>query len=626
MENAAERDTSNVSEVKIEYDDFGFVKKRLCPNCNSETLKLGHVDDIGTEWFRCEKCGQYCTKIKTRERKEFEEALVNAENAEVIYLSNLAVTPLFNGLSKKVHPAIDVINGLAVVGVTLPCITIDRHGKQAEKELPFFITSNREKILCNTEALSKLKLKLAYKVVVFENRWSLKGIQEFLSGKTLEPKTVYLMVKEAWRRYIEFDRSEYYDFLTLWTIGTYFFFLFNAYPYVYVGGLKQTGKTKVLTVASFMCFNAVFSNNMSTPSIYRLIQSGRCTLLMDETEKLSEKDRATELRNLLLSGYKKGAKVYRTEKTNRERLVPESFEVYGPKMIANIKGIEDVLEDRCITIIMKRGKNKDITHKEPRETDPIWQEIRDCLYTFFLKHFSVVCEISDVCVEGSYQIADRELELWRPIFTLAKFFDAHISDLNLLEKMQTLAKEKGIEKETENITETGEYILVQTLLKIVKEGNGERYYPVRNIKEAMAQAFDEEQKWLSTKWIGRALKRLGFTEKRRLGTGCEYKFTIKTVEDLAERLNIVTSESAEEKPSQTPVTQTSLTTQTTLAESLEQIKVWLIENKDKDGMVDAGALASKVKELGLDVQRVVQILKDEYWLREVPILGKFGVK
>jgi putative DNA primase/helicase len=64
----------------------------------------------------------------------------------------------------------------------------------------------------------------------------------------------------------------------------------------------------------------------------------------------------------------------------------------------------------------------------------------------------------------------------------------------------------------------------------------------------------------------------------------------------------------------------------TLKEKLEQLKTWLIENKDYKGLVDAEALARKIKELDLDVQKIVQLLKDEYWIRDVPDLGKWGVK
>lgn len=54
MKNEDDIDTSEAPEVRTEYDDFGFVKRRLCPYCHSEKLKPSHVDDIGTAWFKCE--------------------------------------------------------------------------------------------------------------------------------------------------------------------------------------------------------------------------------------------------------------------------------------------------------------------------------------------------------------------------------------------------------------------------------------------------------------------------------------------------------------------------------------------------------------------------------------------
>lgn len=54
---------------KIEYYDFGLVKAYLCPSCG-EKLELDHIDDIGTQFFKCEKCGQQTSKPKTEARKQ----------------------------------------------------------------------------------------------------------------------------------------------------------------------------------------------------------------------------------------------------------------------------------------------------------------------------------------------------------------------------------------------------------------------------------------------------------------------------------------------------------------------------------------------------------------------------
>lgn len=539
-----------------------------------------------------------------------------AESGEAVKLAKLTVLPRFEGLSIKVHPAIDVINGKAVIGVTLPCLTVDSEGNQEERELPFLVTSDRQKILAHKETLQPLRWRLAYRIVEFENRWSLQGVKAWLEGATVNPSEVYDAVKQAWQIYLEFDNPDIYDLVTLWTIGTYFFHMFNTYPYLYVGGLKRTGKTKSLTIASLICFNAIFSNNISTASIYRLIQSGRCTLLMDETEKLADKERASELRNMLLAGYKKGLLVYRTEKQKNERLVPEGFEVFSPKIIANIAGIEDILEDRCIPIIMKRGKNPAVINREPNFSDPVWQKVRDYLYMLFLQFFSevssVVCDVSAVCVVGETRLSDRDLELWKPILALAMFFDKYNQKLNLTERMIRFAERTVNEKQNESAVENEEYILVETLTKLVQTDG---YYQVKAIRDVMAQAYEEEPKWLTTKWLGRALKRLGFKEKRRVGRGREYKFTVKEVKELAERLEV-----------HVPLTtQTTQNTQTTLQEALRTLTEWIIANKDGEGLIDAFALSAKISELGLDPREVIEVLKADGWLFEVTRTGKLGV-
>jgi len=61
-------------EVKTEYDELGLVKAYYCPTCGGE-VEFHHVDDTGTEWFLCRKCGEYCTKPKSEKRKRLEEEL-----------------------------------------------------------------------------------------------------------------------------------------------------------------------------------------------------------------------------------------------------------------------------------------------------------------------------------------------------------------------------------------------------------------------------------------------------------------------------------------------------------------------------------------------------------------------
>jgi ribosomal protein L37AE/L43A len=63
-----------VGGVKVEHDEFGFVKGYVCPFCGGP-VKKDYVDDIGTCFFKCEKCHQQSVRLKFKERVQFEKAL-----------------------------------------------------------------------------------------------------------------------------------------------------------------------------------------------------------------------------------------------------------------------------------------------------------------------------------------------------------------------------------------------------------------------------------------------------------------------------------------------------------------------------------------------------------------------
>jgi hypothetical protein len=93
------------------------------------------------------------------------------------------------------------------------------------------------------------------------------------------------------------------------------------------------------------------------------------------------------------------------------------------------------------------------------------------------------------------------------------------------------------QRHTENMTETGDEILIGCLLKIVVKESTD-YIKVKEIHEFMVKQFEDREDWLTNKWIGNALRRLGFTEKRRVGSGYEYKISYSDLEDLKKRMQI----------------------------------------------------------------------------------------
>ncbi|MFH1786284.1 MAG: hypothetical protein ABH829_01335 [archaeon] len=84
--------------------------------------------------------------------------------------------------------------------------------------------------------------------------------------------------------------------------------------------------------------------------------------------------------------------------------------------------------------------------------------------------------------------------------------------------------------------ESPEKVLVRTLLDVAVEND---YYKVQLITNRMAERYPEEQDWLNTKWVGRALNELGFTERRRQRSGMQVRLSPETVRETARKLGVL---------------------------------------------------------------------------------------
>lgn len=480
------------------------------------------------------------------------------------------IEPLYQKGLKSIHPAIGVIDDIAYVGAVIPAKIYNPASEtEIERDRHFLITSDHRVIPTNDKELKKPGWKLEHpptQIRAAIGRWPLEDIERYVnSDELVDPVDVYRNVLATFREYMDYIEPEIYTFNSLWSIGTYFHRLFNSYPYAYFGGTKHSGKTKTLTLLGCVCFNAIQSGNISTSSIFRLVQSNAATLLIDETEKLSGRrnepasETTREFRNLLLNGYKTGMPVYRTGKAANETFEVEAFNVYSPKATANIGGLDDVLEDRCIPLFLVPAKDHDKKNSDPEITDPRWAEIRAKLCRLYLDYWHEVKLIYDElnqlkgqqlvaflhgkCLDASREdieeIAGRQLELWKPLLVIARFLDMKDVSLDLTGEIVRFAIKNVKQKNVENLAETGDMILIQTLLVMVRNPNwNDGFVPISTIRDNMTCAFETEQPWLKPEWVGKAMRRLRFQDKRHLGSRREVRVSKADVEDLATRHGI----------------------------------------------------------------------------------------
>lgn len=383
---------------------------------------------------------------------------------------------------------------------------------------------------------------------------------------TLTLEEIYNKIIEILKKYCDI-KEEYYNIIALWIIGTYYHKSFPTYPYLFFNACKGSGKTRLLKLIAELSYNGKVLNSLTEAVVFRTAADR--TFCIDEFESIGSKDKST-LRELLNSAYKKGVVVERSYKTKgkfREKQKIEQFEVYCPIAMANIWGMESVLADRCVSIILERSNKKNITRllelfdrdqgisevklafvsdtSVPPHIVTLLKSIYDDWNDFVISNnkvslVSIVSEESKVSLVSLYKKLDdselegRNLELFFPLFILAE-------RCGVLEKTIETAKEIVESKKEDDKLENNDIALLKFIAELPfnteKDGlfagvDENNWLAVKQITSLFKDSTDWD--WLSPDWIGRALKRLNLIiNRRRLGKGREVRLNfIKAQEKM----------------------------------------------------------------------------------------------
>lgn len=284
------------------------------------------------------------------------------------------------------------------------------------------MTSGRELIRLNGQQIlsiggQEIALRVIPEGLEFLMRWRYHDIQRFLNGEAIQPGQVFHAVHNLFTTFVDFRSPVESRILALWAIGTYFYTLFPAYPYLALNGPKNSGKSTVLRVLQPVAFNMISTSDPTGPAIFRLVHVTGCAVGIDEAERYhNPRDPGMQqIRQLLNSGYKAGMPAIRI---TGEDMKPQAFDVYSPKILAAIYGLEDVLASRCIAIPMRRTDQK----MPPIPVHFDGAAIRHQLYMLALSHFPHVYRNTFECPE-LHTLRNRSGELWSPLVALAAFFE-----------------------------------------------------------------------------------------------------------------------------------------------------------------------------------------------------------
>lgn len=374
----------------------------------------------------------------------------------------------------------------------------------------------------------------------------------------------FYFVKDMLKEYCDME-EQYYDVVSLWILGTYFHSNFPSYPYLYFNATKGSGKSRTMGLVVTLC-NGEMLNSLTEAVLFRT----KGTLGIDEFESVERKGKEG-LRELLNSAYKKGIKVKRMKKQRTEKgeqQVVEEFEVYRPIVMANIWGMENVLEDRCISIILEKSYKKEVTNLiEMFRTDPkikvfleemeflknnIWCSLcsvvtMENIYTgwnTYIKHNNTNNTNNTHHINNtnntkntdslynlinSTGIGGRDLELCLPLILIANEISEEILKITTL-TLQSIILAKKDEEFIENKDVSLTDFVSQQTSEI------DNWIPTTKLIAQFRNFLDTDEEWINVKWLGRALKRLKlYKEKRRRGKGVEVILNVEKAKEKMRR-------------------------------------------------------------------------------------------
>lgn len=336
-----------------------------------------------------------------------------------------------------------------------------------------------------------------------------------------DPVAVFARLCRAIDHFIDFPAEQAQGMtatLALWIMLSYVYPVWDAVPYLYLGGPLGSGKSRVLDVLIRTVLRPVPSSNTTAPCLFRTLHDRGGILLLDEAERLKDgTPDAGEIRSILLAGYKRGGKASRLEKVG-DGFKPVEFDCYGPKAVACITGVPAPVASRCIQFIMFRAASGSEKPKRRIDADPLlWTDLRDDLHALALGPMGLAAVglsgRSDVC-----PFSNRNHELWQPIMALAAWLEGG-GMAGLLATIQAHA-ERAVEASTEDATPDSD----ETILRVLTDeiANGRKPAPNELLTKAKAIEAETFQRW-TPRTVSNVLKRYGLEITRQGPDGRRYR-------------------------------------------------------------------------------------------------------
>jgi hypothetical protein len=200
----------------------------------------------------------------------------------------------------------------------------------------------------------------------------------------------------------------------LWTMHTYVLDAGSVSPILaFTAPEKRSGKTTALELHQALDHRALPTSNITSASLFRIVEAHAPTLLIDEAETFIRGN--DELRGIVNSGHRRTtAQIVRCVGENHE---PRTFSTWCPKAIALNGGLPGTIEDRSIVIKMRRKtRDERVARFRFEAVHKATADLRRKLVRWAQDNLTALAQSEPAMPES---LNDRAADCWRPLVALA---------------------------------------------------------------------------------------------------------------------------------------------------------------------------------------------------------------
>lgn len=386
-----------------------------CPLCNRD-FRLGE-DDLSKT--KCSHCGEWlsvddCVREALQDRERYAEDFDRAELRTSDFV--------------KVHPVQDWLT----IGSTSYAVW----GYPTEENVP--VRNRDAEIIRNNDGKPEMVRQIVWHTMITnaDGKSTQYNMNQKVDGRIInaipcdtsnalhsfdgklikaEIGDVYRDVLSKIKAIVTFNRQGDAETVSIWVVAAHFFPVFSSFPHLLIGkpGFNSGGST-LLICAGCLLPRPVYLVDASEASIYRLVSTAKCSLLLDEFRADLDKRKKEAIILLHDSSFTKGAMIPRASGNN---FSVELFEHYCPIAIVDPDNVitrgSSLSRDIRIALVHDPGKSIILNISEHVEKSRF---LISALYSLFPAYAHRVYD----AYKEVQEFAGRSLQTFAPLLAVAR--------------------------------------------------------------------------------------------------------------------------------------------------------------------------------------------------------------